>query len=250
MFTLNHFILIGISALLITGLLIYDKYRGLSYNTVLNIAVIGSVISECVKVFSSMIEGYEGGMHLDPLDLPFHLCSIQLFLFFVLKYFIKTEDGRQRLLGFMIPVAILGGIMATLIPTEGVDFANPQVYQFFLYHAMLIFFALYMIIHNHVRWSYGVLLRNLKYLSAVIYAATILNSMLYAGNPEVNFFFLVRPPMKNLPILNLDNGWVAYIIALTTIAIILLTLLHTILIFIQKRSEKFSSDNKVNSKIT
>ena len=237
MFTLNHFIFLGICAIFIAALLIYDKYRELSYDAVLNITVIGSVISECVKVFSSMIEGYGGGMHLDPYDLPFHLCSIQLFLFFALKYFIKTEDGRQKLLGFMVPVAILGGIMATLIPTEGVDFKEPQVYQFFLYHAMLIFFAIYIIKHNYVKWSYGVLLRNLKYLSAVIYVATIFNSILYAGNEEVNFFFLVRPPMENLPILNLNNGWVGYIIALAIVAIILLTLLHTILIFIQKRQK-------------
>lgn len=238
MFTLNHFIWLGICTIAIAALFLLDKYRKLSFDTVLNIAVVGSVISECVKMFSNMVDGYKGGMHLNPGDLPFHLCSIQIFLFFALKYFAKSEDTKQRFLGFMTPVAILGGIMALLIPTVGVEFTAPQVYQFFLYHAMLIFFAIYVIKNGLVRWSFGVLLRNLRYLGAVCFFATIINSMLYESFNKVNFFYLVRPPMDNLPILNLDNGWYAYIASLLLIAVVLVTALHALLIFIQGLREK------------
>ena len=245
MFTLNHFLWLGICAAAIAALLLFDKFRGISYNALINITVIGSTVSECVKIFCSMIEGAGGGMHLDPGDLPFHLCSIMIFLFYALKYFVKKEDTRERLIGFMVPVAILGGIMASLIPTLGVSFTIVQVYQYFLYHAMLIFFAIYSIKHKLVRWSFAVLLRNLRYLGAVIFFATIMNSMIYESYNDVNFFFLVKPPMENLPILNLDNGWAAYISALAVVAITLLSLLHAILIFIQ-----YKSDNKENAAIT
>ena len=238
MFTLNHFIFLGICAFLVAALLVLDKFRPLSFDTVLNIAVIGSVISECIKIFSNMIEGYKGGMHLDPGDLPFHLCSIQIFLFFALKYFVKSEDTRERLLGFMIPVMTLGGIMALLIPTVGVDFDNPQVYQYFLYHAMLIFFAIYSVKHRLVRFSWGVLLRNFRYLGAVVFFATMVNSALYESVNKVNFFYLVRPPMDNLPILNLDNGWYAYFASLVAVALVLVTALHALLIFIESVRDK------------
>ncbi len=235
MFTLNHFIWLAICVAVIVGLLLWDHFKKLPYDKVLTGVAIGAVISECIKIFSNMVEGYGGGMHLNPGDLPFHLCSIQIFLLFALKYFVKTDSARQRLLGFMIPVMMLGGFMAIMIPTVGVEFTDAQVYQFFLYHAMLLFFSIYLIKHRYVEWSFSVLFRNFRYLAAVVFFATIMNSMLYAGYDKVNFFYLVRPPMENLPILNLDNGWYGYIISLAVVAVVLVTLLHTVLIVLQKK---------------
>ena len=50
------------------------------------------------------------------------------------------------------------------------------------------------------------------------------NSALQQYN--TNFFFTVRPPMKNLPLLNLDNGWWMYIFTLVILGIVLLGLFH------------------------
>lgn len=236
MFTLNHFILIGACALAVTGLLIWDKFKPLPFDKVITALTIGATISECIKIFSSMIEGYGGGMHLDPLDLPFHLCSIQLFLIYALKFFVKSEITREKILGFMSPMMLLGGFLAIMIPTEGVDFTVAQVYQYFFYHAMLIFFSLYIIRHGLVNWSVAVLLRNARYLGAAAFFATLLNSILYPTSEEVNFFFLVRPPMENLPIINLNNGWFGYIATLFAIAVVLIGGFHAILILLQKKS--------------
>ena len=235
MFTTNHFIWLAISVAAIAGLLVYNKLRGISYDTVLNIAAVGSVISECVKIFSNMVEGYGGGMHLDPGDLPFHLCSIQIFLIFYLKYFAKEDKTRERLLGFMIPTMLLGATMALFIPTVGVKFTNPQVYQYFFFHAMLVFFSIYMIGQKIVHWSVKTLLSNLRYVGAVVFIATIINSTLYSGHETVNFLYLVRPPMDGLPILNLDNGWYAYIAALFTVALTLFGGLHAVLIAVERK---------------
>ena len=235
MFTLNHFIWIGICALAVAALLIWDKYTPLPYDKVITALTLGATLSECVKMFSSMIEGYAGGMHLDPRDLPFHLCSIQLFLIYALKFFVKSEKNREKILGFMSPMMLLGGFLAIMIPTEGVDFAVAQVYQYFLYHAMLIFFSLYVIRRRFVRWNVSVLLRNARYLGAAAFFATLMNSMLYSANEEVNFFFLVRPPMENLPVLNLNYGWFGYIAILLVIAVILIGGFHAVLISLQNK---------------
>ena len=52
---------------------------------------------------------------------------------------------------------------------------------------------------------------------------------------DTNFFYVVRPPMDNLPILNLDNGWFAYFISLVLVAFVLFTLLHIPFIIAERR---------------
>ena len=51
-----------------------------------------------------------------------------------------------------------------------------------------------------------------------------MNSILQAYN--TNFLFLRKPPMDNLPILNLNNGYLVYVITLAIIAVLLLTIVH------------------------
>ena len=48
-------------------------------------------LSEVSKVLSNMVESPAGGMHLDPLCLPFHLCSLMIFVVLYL-----TFGGRPR----------------------------------------------------------------------------------------------------------------------------------------------------------
>ena len=51
-----------------------------------------------------------------------------------------------------------------------------------------------------------------------------MNSMLAQYN--VNYFFLRKPPVDNLPILNLNNGYFVYLAVLIAIAISLITIIH------------------------
>ena len=57
-------------------------------------------------------------------------------------------------------------------------------------------------------------------------------------NYDTNFFFLVRPPMENLPILNLNNGWLVYFLTLLLVALTLFTLLHVLFIISEQRKAK------------
>ncbi len=237
MFSLNHFIWIGLTAVFILGLFCFVRHKKAEFSFVLSILWGICIISELTKMLSNMIPtGYNGGCVLDPGDLPFHLCSIQLFLIFTLKFFVKKQETREKMLGFMVPTMLLGGIAAIMIPTVGVEFVKPHVYEYFLFHGAIIFFALYVLKKRLVTWSWKVLGRNLCYAGLAAYVVSLLNSILSTGFPEVNFMFLVRPPMEGLPVLNLDHGWFVYVISLVSLAVVLLAAFHGVVIWAQNRS--------------
>ena len=117
MFSLEHFIWIAISIVITVGALLLQKKFKLSFNFVLNFMLVISVLSEVVKISCNLLPSphTEGGMYLDPGDLPFHLCSIQIFLMFGLKFFVKSESTKQVLLGFMAPTQMIGAVIALFV---------------------------------------------------------------------------------------------------------------------------------------
>ena len=240
MFTLNHFIWLAIVLVTIIGLLILQKTKKIKYDTIITYMFIMSIISELIKIFSNLIQTEAGGTVLDPADLPFHLCSIQIFFIFALKFVIKTEESKQKLLGFMAPTMLVGGALALFIPTVGVRFNKLQVYQYFIFHANIITFAIYVLKERLVNYTWKSFFRNISYLGMVALIATWINSLLSVTNPKVNFFYLCRPPMDNLPILNLNNGWFAYFFTIVGIALTFMFIFHLIVISIYKRNSKIS----------
>ena len=134
---------------------------------------------------------------------------------------------------------LIGAAMALLIPTEGVDPAVPRVWQYMLIHGALVFYGLYLMLIEKADLSLGAYLNNLQLLLAVTAVAFVMNSILEQYNTK--FLFLRKPPMENLPILNLDNGWYVYFLTLALIActlVLLVQLPFVIKEFKAKRSEK------------
>jgi uncharacterized membrane protein YwaF len=61
-------------------------------------------------------------------------------------------------------------------------------------------------------------------LLMLVWAMIYANSALSAYN--TNFMYLVRPPMKNLPFLNLDHGWYVYFAHLVSVGVLIVSLFH------------------------
>lgn len=240
MFTTNHFIWLAICAVIITAYLLANKFLKMSFKTNLTILFIVCVVSEIVKIAANIeSQPYKTdqlAFYLDVGDLPFHLCSIQIFFVIALMFFVKKDSTKDKLLCFMFPTMLLGGLIALFIPTVGVKFTRPQVYQFFIFHAFIVAFALYLIINKIIKLDFKALFRNFGILSLLVFFAICMNSML--RNHDVNFFYLSRPPMDNLPLLNLDNGWFAYFLTLLVVAVSALTLLQLPFILINKKRDK------------
>ncbi len=228
MFSLEHFIWLAISAAIACGMFLAYKKLDLTFDTVLNIIIIISIASEITKILCNMQPSTheDGGMVLDPGDLPFHLCSMQIFLIFILKFFLKSEAAKEKMLAFMCPTMLIGAACALLIPTVGTSFTKVQVYQYFIYHSFLIFFSSYILKEKLVKWRLWTYFRNTAYLGLFVLICMWINSALSGAYEKVNFMYLVRPPMEDLPILNLDNGWGVYIITLIALALGLLAIFH------------------------
>lgn len=139
MFTTKHFIWIGICILFILIMNHYAKKEDFTLQNACYFFMFICLLSETTKMMSDMIPSTHGGMHLNPQSLPFHICSI---LLFIAAYITFGKDGplKQKMINFFAVVGTCGGIAAILIPTYGVEFNVANVYQCFMYHATLTCF--------------------------------------------------------------------------------------------------------------
>ncbi len=238
MFTTDHFIWLFLCAAFIIGMTVLSRRIKMSFKCATYIVAAISLASELSKIFTHIepvMDGDEvvGGV-LGAQYLPFHLCSILIFFIFYLV-FAKNERTIELVKSFITPIALLGGAIALFIPTSGVDFMKPFAYQCFVYHSGILWYAIYLIMTKQVALGIQSYKRNAAILTALVFIMLWVNSALSIY--ETNFFFLVKPPMDNLPVLNLNNGWFVYFITLVGIAFAAFTLLHVPFILKEKKEK-------------
>jgi len=234
MFETNHFIWIGISVAFVVFMLVFGAKKKISLRTAGYVMCAICVFSETSKIMSDMIEGVKGGMVLDPRSLPFHLCSMMLFGVFFIT-FGKDGKAKRLVINFMAVVGTLGSICAILIPTNGTDFLSIHSYQCFVYHAGLLWFSLYLIVSKNADLGLRSYTRNVTVLLALVLVMLYVNSILSAYG--TNFMYLVRPPMKNLPFLNLDHGWYVYFMHVLSLGAALVSLFHLPFILVERKQK-------------
>ena len=223
MFSVNHFIWIAICIVLVVALSVVSVKFKFSFKTatIIICCVIGA--SEISKIMYSMQPASGGGMVISAGALPFHLCSTLIFAFAYLM-FGKNENTKEIVKSFVVPAGMLGGVLAILIPSSGTGFAAIQTYQCFIYHAAILWYGIYLIATKQVDLGLKAYLRNLIILAVLAVLMIWINGALQIY--ETNFFFLVKPPVDGLPIINLNNGWYAYFFILVTIAVVLVGAIH------------------------
>ena len=223
MFTTNHFIWMGICAVMIGLLLLLSLRCRFSLRQASRVMALIAFASELCKIFTHIQEAPGGGGVLEPDALPLHLCSILIFLIFFCAF-----SGRQaqvkKVASLCTPVALWGGALAILMATSGVNFAKPFAYQCFLYHAGLVWWSLHLLLTRQVDLGLAAYLRNLKILGGLLVIMIWVNSALSVY--DTNFWFVVRPPAEGLPLLNLNNGWLCYFLTLVAIGLFALTVTH------------------------
>lgn len=243
MFSVYHFIWLGISMALI-GLCLWQlKTRKPALKKVLTVACIGAAISELVKTFSMlhMIPSSDGSqMHLymEMQHLPLHLCSIQLLLIFYVR-FASESKMRETILAFMYPTCTIGAFLALLLPSifpESIQvtqaFTHPLGYQFFLYHAMLVILGLYIPISGEIALHWKHYYSTMGILAAMAIVSIYLNSMfavphyvdgeLVSVDYSTNFFFTQRTPI-GIPLIEKWH-WYVYLAVIIMLAVVLIGL--------------------------
>ena len=228
MFSLQHFIWIGISvAVIAVSLVLLMRYKP-SLKWLLTICCFGCVASELIKLFSSvmMVPSADGSLmypYIRMEHVPFHLCSMQIALIFIAR-FGKDSPFKTSMLAFMYPSCLLGAIAALAMPSIFSDavpatncFAYPLTYQYFLYHAMLIVLGAYIYLSGEVDIRPKHYLTSLAWIGTFAFASLYLNSIFASPTFEngvlvsvdyiPNFLFTYRPPID----IKLTELWHWYI---------------------------------------
>lgn len=208
--------------------------RNIKFNTAVNIMLLIGVVSESIKVFyyivanESTLNGY-----LPKTDLPFHLCSIQIIFFAILKL-TNSEKVKNVLVSFMIPTCLIGGAGALLLPTHSARNAFIVTIQYFMYHSGIIWFAIYNLLSKDFKLSIEGYVSTLIFLFVTLFVAIYLNSWIYDGRVDangvatnsINFMYVVGPPVDGLPFLNKDHGWLVYIVHYASLAVTAVTICY------------------------
>ena len=223
MFTLAHFIWLGVIGTVIAATLFVVCRTGVSHRAVGRGTMLVLMALKVFHMSLSMKASPFGGYVLNQTQLSFHLCSIMIYTV-IFTNLIEDKRVTDILKSFMVPCLFIGAAMALLIPTEGVDPAKARVWQYMLIHGVLVFYGIYLAFVERVDLSFRAYRNNLKLLLCVTLVAFMMNSVL--EQYKTNFLFLRVPPMKGLPILNLNNGWYVYFLSLAAVACILVLLVH------------------------
>lgn len=224
MFTGAHFIWLALCLIFVTVMSLVSYKMNFSLKTAGLIMTGICLLSETSKIMSNMIDSAAGGKVLDPLCLPFHLCSLMLFGVFFITFGKDETAAKQYIVNFVAVIGTLGSICALLIPTNGTDFTTIDSYQCFVYHAGLLWFSIYLIFSGKAHLNSKALLHNIVIMLLLTLSMIYINSILLVYG--TNFMYLVRPPMENLPYLNLERGWYVYFLRLVSLCLSLLGLFH------------------------
>ena len=200
------------------------KKIGYSKNVVWICFIIG-IISEIEKILFFIQEQTAAtGYRLPAEHIPFNMCPLQIF--FMLALLISIDTKKQSLLfSFMYPTMVAGSAFAMFFPAVVAagyhGLLEIATYRYFIYHAMLVFLGFYLYKSKPIEYnikSFGVATVGIFTLAIIM----VWVNAFFGWDPVVNFFFMVRPPVENLPFLNLDNGWGIYALQVVGLGLLLI----------------------------
>ena len=228
MFSSTHMMFLAVLLPIAAALAIFlSKKIGFSKKLVWFCLVLG-LLCELEKIFFFMAENPGGGYRLPAEHIPLNLCPFQIFLIFALAI---SKDVKKNtfLLAYMYPTMVAGGFLGMLLPSvidQGyhglMDFAT---YRYFFFHAMVVFLGIYIYLSKPIQFTIKSFASYLAGLFLFVLVLIWINALL-GWDPTVNFWFLVKPPRENLPIINIDNGWAIYMRNLFGVAVLLFALCY------------------------
>ena len=254
MFSIEHFIWLGICAVLIAATLLFLHKKKPPLAKVLDVACVLCVISELVVV-GTLIKvvpssnGSETFMYLPLSSLPLHLCSIQTIFVFAARYMTDNKK-RETLLAFMYVTCIAGAGVALIVSSlfNSVDpseaFTHPRAYQYHLFHSLLVIIGAYIAMSGEVRFKKKHILTSLAGLGLLGWASIYINSIcshpiyknekLQSIEYGTNYFFTFETPIG----IEMTEKWhwFLYLFILLCIIVVLELVFYLPLI---KRDEKY-----------
>ena len=265
MFSLGHLIWIGISVILIAGGLWACLRNRPPLRKLMTVCMALGVVSEIVKVFSvaqivpmvePVIAEQNGALALQwfptgeytPVlaseHLPLELCSLYL-LFMLLALALKDGLWKKGLYAVMFASGTLGGLMGIFLAsitsyfdTAASYFASARVWQYFIYHSMIVMLSLYLGFCRESGLAFpdwkkavlGLLLLDLPtfYLNSVFSSQVYMHDTLVGVTHRINFFSSYVNPLGI--VLTEKWQWIVYLVIRASLAVGLVLLLYCLLL--------------------
>ena len=264
MFAAGHLMWIGISIVLITCSLVFCLKKKPDLDRMLKICFVLGLCSETVKIFSvarilPMVTPFiektadiqtinytptgQYSPYLEIAHLPLELCSLQM-IFIMAVLICKTDKWKRRYLALINVTGTLGGIMGILFAYVTADyhtvseyFLSSRVWQFFLYHVMIVVLGLYIGFSGLFVYSRRDFKSVICALASMDFLTFYLNSIfsqpVYVNEKPIglvyraNFFSSYVNPLGI--VLTEKWQWILYLL----IRLVLVLVLTSLLIFIQ-----------------
>jgi len=248
MFSTMHLLILIFCVFLIVSITVYAVKKRVPLKTMLSFMVGVTIYGELIKVFSR-IDVENGAALLSVEFLPLHLCSIQIFALWFLRFFNKSPKTEKALLAFMYPTMLVGGAAALLIATvTPISLSNPEIYEYFVYHAAVVAFGLYIALTKQVDFTWRRLGMTMALLAILFFFSIYFNAMFSQGIYRANFFYSSFPPLPGLPYLNFSFfgqtfaveklGWMWYLVKLVFLGFITILASYAPFLIQAQRAEK------------
>ena len=260
MFSVQHFIWLGICLFLfIQSVLLYAKYR-LSLNKVLDICIVICILSEVTKVLSvlEMVPSANGTLMRPyiPLNhLPLHMCSIDIVLIYYARH-TKNTEMRERVLAYLYPTCLWGSLLALAMPSifttsirTDQAFTHPMAYQFFIYHTMLAVLSVIIVMCKEIKWGKRHYFDAIKclalmgflslYINSIFASPTYVDGQLISVDFWPNFFFTYNNPL-NIKMTTMTH-WYIYMAIVAVLSVVLVGICFQPLI----RKKKKETENEI-----
>jgi len=148
------------------------------------------------------------------LDLPFHVCHYAL-IFATIALFTKN----QYLFEFSYLIGMTAALQALLTP-DMTDFDNwTSFITFFIHHALIILFCLWLIVVEGMRTTKGAVFRTMVLVNLMIIPAGIVNW--FTGG---NYMYLCTKPHVNNPLV--FGNWPWYLLNFEVLGFLLMCLFN------------------------
>ncbi|MGS2779229.1 YwaF family protein [Robertmurraya sp. GLU-23] len=165
-------------------------------------------------------------------SLPFHLCTLTLFLSILLLFF-----RNFYLYEFVFFAGTLGAIQALLTPVLDVAFPHFWYFYFFIGHGGILLTALFMTAVEGFRPTWISVARTMLWLNVLMVFVIPVNALTGA-----NYMFLARKP-DTVSLLDFLGPWPWYIISLEIVALVLCILLYLPFILFERWKLSGKSNN-------
>lgn len=263
MFSPDHFLWMGIVVIVVLLLTFISTKFKWSFKTATTVILVIYILAEVFKIITHVfpaskwlgegatIDNFDassemGARYYLPKSLPFQLCSSMIFLVFYLR-FGKNEERLQTVKNFLVYIFLVAASLAVLLGTclnanntaNFLDsFKDPECgpIQFFLYHGGMIWYGVWLVKNKQVQFGMKQFLTNLAFVGIMVVLAIYINSVLIVY--KTNFMFVVAPPAKGIPLLNLNHGWHAYMAHYLFILALVTFLFELPGIIIEKKKKK------------